>query len=518
MKTLFPFLVFLLPLTAFLPFDLPIGWNHLFGKLHTLFILSLYLFFVLFRALTLPRLTARIRVFSVRNLFLLYLFPVLSLGGAGHFHRPLDVDEPGYFLTVQSLAQDSDLNVADNFDPKFINVYLERVLGVSKDLTDTLNYIRYANAIFHRGTMYREDGRWTILFPVEPLALLLWTLPYLLLGLPGIILLQCMAIALGLALLTRYLSDKHGLPFPRLVQVFFGLTLILPVNCYMARLWPETLCFLFLALYLHFSSKHRVVLGLVFASLTPWLHIRYMAIPFAAAIGHLFLQRQTSLAHRLLPALLIPAFSLTALIGFNRVVHYGMMPGSYTSTLKEGQATPQAYLRSFEKAAIDSVRNLPAEPRPLFRLLPPHRLLIYLLGNNQGLAVYAPVFLAALLLLVKLDVMFLLAPLAYLAFISAWAGGGAEEYAPGRYVVCIAPFLFSGLAFLSKRHPLLSLLWVLSFGLACAGFLSREFLDVPPIKDTFLALDTEAPFWPRNALILGGWLAAFALVRRTLKG
>jgi len=152
------------------------------------------------------------------------------------------------------------------------------------------------------------------------------------------------------------------------------------------------------------------------------------------------------------------------------------------------------------------------------RLNPPHRVLTYLLDSRQGLIIYAPIFFLTVLLFSRLDRTLVLTVLTYFLLMSVWRGYPGE-FAPSRYVACVAPFLLSGLAFRKKETLFTYFLWLCSFAVAGWGFVSFRFLESEGLHAVPWALDSAKPLLPFNALVLLFWgLAAFLALRRSSCG
>ncbi len=266
-------------------------------------------------------------------------------------------DEPQYLLSAISLAEDGDLDIADELT-------VER-------------WRAFHRSPLPRQTEPRGDGR--ELSPHDPLLPLLLAVPVALGGWAGAKVALAAAAGALAALLVWVGVRRLRLSAPIAAGVVAAFATVPPLTTYGAQVYPELPAALVVtaavaALTGPLHRRGTMVLGLAVVAL-PWLAVKY--VPVAAALAAVGLVALARRGHRLTAIALGAALAAagTAFAAFHRAVYGGW--------------TAYAAGDHFTGGELTAVGTAPSYPGRAVRLLG------LLVDRGFGLAAWAPVFLLA---------------------------------------------------------------------------------------------------------------------------
>lgn len=357
------------------------------------------------------------------------LVPYLGLLPYHNSTMPTASDEPHYLIVIQSLVQDRDLDLTNNYDSETYRAF-------------------YPDRLPDRHVI--QVGAWQ--YPIRDLGLpLIGAIPYALGGRAGVVALMGLvaaALAAQLYLACRDLRIGHR---PALVgAALVGLTH--PILAYTTQIYPELLAALAFVSAARFvrTGRGATPLALVGAAacvgVLPWLSTRAaliaLGVGLVIAYGALRPLAPTSLAQRAVraAAAAVPFFALLAALSFVNWRLFGLfMPGA------------AYYLTSSQQQVLTFAPQLGT--------------LGLLFDRTFGLIPRAPIYLIAALgvvplwrrgtsaLLVALFLGWLVAFI-FIASIAYWWADGAPA---SRYILAGLPFfavlLAAGLERLESLRP-----------------------------------------------------------------
>lgn len=331
-------------------------------------------------------------------------------------------DEPQYLLSALSLAEDRDLDIAD-------------------ELADE-RWRDFHAAALPRQTEPLDDGR--EISPHDPLLPLLLALPMGLGGWFGAKL-ALAALAGALAAATAWVAVRRfGVSPPIAVGVTAAFSLTAPLAAYGVQVYPELPAALVVivavaALTGPFDRRGQVVFALAVVAL-PWLAVKYAPVGLAlVALAAVRLWRE----RRPRPVVALGTVFLLAGVVFLAV--HRLVYGGWT-----------VYAAGDHFTETGEVSVIGVQPDYLGRT---QRLLGLLVDRSFGLAVWAPVLLVAVVALGALvrrrppDWLVLVAPLAAGWATATWVALTMHGWWwPGRQVVVVVPLLVVATAWWLERH------------------------------------------------------------------
>jgi hypothetical protein len=414
---------------AFVPFDFPQHWNHFAGKLRasaTLAGASWVYAFVFFFARWFDRNHFPQR-HEVRLALICFLLALGTLGflAGGKNWGP---DEPLYIMNTQSLVKDRDLNVANNADVRWIDIW-QRNQWLSHDLSEESNLYLYAKTFFQGGTYYKQGSEYHIYSGGAPGLPLLLAPGYFIGGETGMVLCLSLIAALTLALIYQCLRSRGSAPGPSFRTVA-AVGFLSPFALYSFHFYPEIPAAFILALlfrYLFAGPAWREWLLGISCGFLIWLSPRFIIL-FLAMIA---LRSRANKGHGLAGFWLGALMVTGALAILNLKVHGHVL----------------SIGRGFESGSGESgAGNILAMIHALGPLGVGAKFLGQFLDANYGLIPFFPVtvlFMAALWLgkkggVLKSGAAFVCA--VYWGALSLYTGYGGPCY-PARYLVAALPLL-----------------------------------------------------------------------------
>ncbi len=280
-------------------------------------------------------------------------FLILSAGALVFSARGgfLTGDEPHYLVMTQSIVEDRDFNVKNNYKPEKYNVYIkERIKPHAKDIEEGL----YS---------YHLPGMAFILIPFYSLFKILssYIPPHYFFRLSAALINSFTATFL-LLIMYRLFPDRKK----QVTGLWFILLSTFPLLTHSIHLFPELpAAGLFMAgFYFAVYKPSPLISGLLF-SIIPWIHIKYspaLAI-FAAYLLYKYLKEKNF--KDLLLFITVPVLSLLTLLHYTNTIYGTLNPaGIYP---KESYFSPPMLLRL----------------KVFFS---------YFLDQRDGLLLYAPLF------------------------------------------------------------------------------------------------------------------------------
>lgn len=381
-------------------------------------------------------------------------------------------DEPQYLLSALSLVEDRDLDIAD-------------------ELADE-RWREFHEAELPRQTEPLDDGR--EISPHDPLLPLLLAIPMGLGGWAGAKL-ALAGMAGALAAATAWVAVRRfGVSPPVAVGVTAAFSLAAPLTAYGVQVYPELSAALVVILAVAaltgpFDRRAQVVFALAVVAL-PWLAVKYAPVGLAlVALAAVRLWRE----RRRRPVVVLGTVFLLAGVVFLAV--HRLVYGGWT-----------VYAAGDHFTETGEVSVMGVQPNYLGRT---QRLLGLLVDRSFGLAVWAPVFLVAV---VALGALVRRRPPGWLVLVTPLAAGWATAtwvaltmhgwWWPGRQVVVVVPLLVVATAWWLDRHRRA----VGPFGVAAVlGLVTWAWLLVEERADRLrLVIDFDATTGP--------WVRAVRLV------
>jgi len=331
-------------------------------------------------------------------------------------------DEPQYLLSALSLVEDRDLDIADELADERWRAFHEVALP--------------------RQTEPLDDGR--EISPHDPLLPLLLAIP---MGLGGWVgaKLALAAMAGALAAAVAWVAVRRfGVSPPVAVGVVAAFSLAAPLAPYGVQVYPELPAALAVTLAVAaltgpFGRRGQVVFALTVVAL-PWLAVKYAPVG-VGLVGLAALSLWRSRRRRALAVLgAVLAVAGVVFLAVHRLVY-----GGWT-----------VYAAGDHFTETGEVSVIGVQPDYLGRT---QRLLGLLVDRSFGLAVWAPVFLIAV---VALGALVRRRPPGWLALVVPLAAGWATAtwvaltmhgwWWPGRQVVVVLPLLVVATAWWIERH------------------------------------------------------------------
>lgn len=464
----FALLPFVLVLAAFLPVDFPQNWNHFLGKLRTCLSTAIFLsiqaagwtFIYLGRKYGFRR--PALTVFF-------FFFIVYSAFALTRLDRKMGGDEIGYYSMMRSIAEDGDINIANNMYPEIAATH--RYLlpkDFTPDFSDPANLIAYADAFFHGGTAYWDSAGWHMFFPAMPMGPLLWALPYRAAGATGVRLFQmiCCAGAIVLVFLT---TRRAGTGTASAFSALFAVGVLPEWMNYSATFWLEPTSGALFAgsiFLLSSDSPRRRVWGTVLASLLPWVHLRFLIVP-AAALGWLLFSPRT-LRHEKTAGSVVVLIIMGTIPLFNLTHQQNIFPWGFRPPAETNRLEMQERVKAYERGQVEKevrqsttsrvrVSTFDANLKTpggtvLYRVrVLLKNLLKVFLDTGTGLFVYFPLCVPALLAMVFCPPAGRALLLAYFGFIACYTASVEPNI---RYFSPLLPWTALGLSAWFSCRPL----------------------------------------------------------------
>lgn len=251
--------------------------------------------------------------------FGIFLVALVGLPARATYGARTSADEPQYLLTALSIAEDGDLDIAN-----------QRYSGAYRD---------FHKALLPVQTVLRGDG--SRVSPHSPLLPLYLALPMRLGGWVGAkAALAALAGALG-ALLVWVGTARFGIPFGTTAPVVAILALSPPLAFYATQVYPEVAAALMVtaAIAALTARPDRVVTAVLAAAVValPWLAVKYIPVAVVlAVVGAWRLRNRPPLVAGLLVALVGAG---VAYLWFNQTVYGGWTPYAAGDFFSGGELT-----------------------------------------------------------------------------------------------------------------------------------------------------------------------------------